>query len=85
MFNKSEIPDRSNGPLLSPIGIVNLSDTHTALSSGSRFVESILTVLATCQRHRQNALVYLTACCRAFFKKALTTCLSPRLYDTVVA
>jgi hypothetical protein len=33
MFNESEIPDRSNGPLLSPIGIVNLSDTRTALSS----------------------------------------------------
>jgi hypothetical protein len=32
MFNESEIPDRSNGPLLSPIGIVNLSDTRTALS-----------------------------------------------------
>ena len=33
MFNESEIPHRSNGPLLSPIDIVNLSDTRTALSS----------------------------------------------------
>ena len=40
----------------------------TASERGSRFVESILTVLATCQQHQQNAFTYLTACCRAFFR-----------------
>ena len=33
-------------------------------------MESLLTVLATCQQHQQNAFTYLTACCRAFFRNA---------------
>ena len=39
----------------------------TQSARGSRFGESILTVLATCQPHQQKALAYLTACCRALF------------------
>jgi transposase len=34
----------------------------TARERGSRFVESILTVLSTCQQHQQYAFTYLTAC-----------------------
>jgi transposase len=45
---------------------------------GSRFVESILTVLATCQQHQQNAFAYLTACCRAYFKTAMPPALIPQ-------
>jgi transposase len=45
---------------------------------GSRFGESILTVLATCQQHQQKALAYLTACCRAFFKNAMPSALIPQ-------
>lgn len=36
----------------------------TRSERGSRFVESLLTVLATCRQHQQNALAYLTACGR---------------------
>ena len=50
----------------------------TASERGSRFVESILTVLATCQQHQQNAFAYLTACCRAFFKNAVPPALIPQ-------
>ena len=49
----------------------------TASERGSRFVESILTVLTTCQQHQQNAFAYLTACCRAFFKNAVPPALLP--------
>ena len=44
----------------------------TASERGSRFVESILTVLATCQACQQNAFAYLTACCRAYFQLPVT-------------
>jgi transposase len=50
----------------------------TQSECGSRFVESILTVLATCQQHQQNAFAYLTACCRAFFKNAVPPPLIPQ-------
>ena len=50
----------------------------TASERGSRFVESILTVLATCQRHQQNAFAYLTACCRAYFQTAVPPALIPQ-------
>lgn len=49
----------------------------TQSECGSRFVESILTVLATCQQHQQNAFTYLTACCRAFFSTAVPPALIP--------
>ncbi len=49
----------------------------TASERGSRFVESILTVLTTCQQHRQNALAYLTACCQAFYAQRPVPSLVP--------
>lgn len=49
----------------------------TASERGSRFVESMLTVLATCQLQQQNAFTYLTACCRAFFRNAVPPALIP--------
>ena len=39
----------------------------TQSERGSRFVASILTVLMSCQQQHRKALVYLTACCRAFY------------------
>jgi transposase len=50
----------------------------TQSERGSRLVESMLTVLATCQQHQQNALAYLTACCRPFFKNAMPPALIPQ-------
>jgi transposase len=50
----------------------------TQSERGSRFVESMLTVLSTCQQHQQNAFAYLTACCRAFFKNAMPPALIPQ-------
>lgn len=50
----------------------------TASEQGSRFVESMLTVLATCQQHQQNTFVYLTACCRTFFSGAAPPALIPQ-------
>lgn len=50
----------------------------TASERGSRFVESILTVLATCQLQQQNAFAYLTLCCRAFFSGAAPPALIPQ-------
>jgi transposase len=50
----------------------------TASERGSRFVESILTVLATCQQQKQNAFAYLTACCQAYFKTAMPPALIPQ-------
>lgn len=49
----------------------------TASERGSRFVESILTVLSTCQQHQQTALAYLTACCRAFLSGTAPPALLP--------
>lgn len=37
----------------------------TASTSGSRFVERMLTVVATCRRHGRNVLDYLTSCFQA--------------------
>ena len=33
--------------------------------AGSRFVGSILTVVATCRQHSRDVLAYLTECCQA--------------------
>jgi transposase len=49
----------------------------TASETGSRFVESLLTVLATCQQHQRNVVTYLTACYRAFFTGAAPPFLIP--------
>jgi transposase len=39
----------------------------TQSERGSRFVASMLTVLMSCQQQHRNALMYLTACCQAFY------------------
>ena len=39
----------------------------TQSERGSRFVASLLTVLMSCQQQKRNVLVYLTACCQAFY------------------
>jgi transposase len=38
----------------------------TASESGSRFVEQILTVVATCRQQQRDVLEFVTACCRAY-------------------
>jgi transposase len=45
--------------------------------TGSRFVENILTVVATCRQQGRNVLEYLTACCRAHVRGDLTPPLLP--------
>ena len=50
----------------------------TASERSSRSVESILTVLATCQQRQQNAFTYLTACWHAFFRNPAPPALIPQ-------
>jgi transposase len=42
------------------------SSHGTASAAGSRFVEQILTVVATCRQQDRHVLDYLTACCQAY-------------------
>lgn len=42
------------------------SSHGTASEAGSRFVEHILTVVATCRQQGRDVLEYLTACCQAY-------------------
>ena len=42
------------------------SSHGTESAAGSRFVEHILTVVATCRQQGRDVLDYLTACCRAY-------------------
>lgn len=42
------------------------SSHGTQSAAGSRFVEQILTVVATCRQQGRDVLDYLTACCRAY-------------------
>jgi transposase len=42
------------------------SSHGTESATGSRFVEHILTVVATCKQQGRGVLAYLTACCRAY-------------------
>ena len=41
------------------------SSGHTDSEAGSRFVERMLSVVATCRQHDRNVLTLLTAGCRA--------------------
>ena len=43
------------------------SSHGTQSHRGSRFVESILTVLTTCQQQGRTVFTYLTACCQASY------------------
>jgi transposase len=50
----------------------------TQSEKGSRFVAHILTVVATCQQQGRNILVYLTACCQAFYTRGTVPSLLPQ-------
>jgi transposase len=49
----------------------------TASESGSRFVERMLTVVATCRQQGRNVLEYLTACLEADRRGQLIPSLLP--------
>lgn len=51
----------------------------TASASGSRFVESILTVVESCRQQGRNVLDFLTACCEAARKQLAPPSLVPQL------
>ena len=74
-----DIPETNNGAERALRHPVQWRKTSygTASERGSRFVGSMLTVLATCQQHQQKALAYLTACCRAFSRNAVPPALIP--------
>ena len=50
----------------------------TQSEKGSRFVAHILTVVATCQQQGRNVLVYLNACCQAFYTRGTVPSLLPQ-------
>jgi transposase len=49
----------------------------TQSERGSRFVASMLTVRMSCQQQHRNALMYLTACCQAFYAQQPVPSLLP--------
>jgi transposase len=54
------------------------SSYGTQSQRGSRFVETILTVVSSCQQQGRNVLSYLTACCRAVSTKGRVPSLIPQ-------
>ena len=50
----------------------------TQSEQGSRFVAHILTVVASGQQQGRNILVYLTACCQAFYTRGTVPSLLPQ-------
>jgi transposase len=53
------------------------SSQGTESAAGSRFVEQILTVVATCRQQGRDVLEYLTDCCRAYRHGELPPSLLP--------
>ena len=51
----------------------------TQSEHGSRFVESILTVLATCQQHQQNAFAYLYRVLSGLFQERASPAVDPSI------
>ena len=49
----------------------------TESEAGSRFVENILSVVATCRQQGRNVLEFLTDCCRASLEGVAPPCLLP--------
>src|SRR5262245_7435350 len=49
----------------------------TDSAGGSRFVERVLTVVATCRQQGRSVLAFLTACCRASVQGGATPTLVP--------
>lgn len=54
------------------------SSYGTQRHQGSRFVEAILTVVTSCQQQERDLLGYLTACCRAFYRRRVVPSLVPK-------
>jgi transposase len=54
------------------------SSYGTDSAGGSRFVESILTVVTTCRQQKRNVLAYLTACCQARYAGTAPPSLLPQ-------
>jgi len=54
------------------------SSYGTQSQRGSRFVETILTVVSSCQQQGRNVLAYLTACCHAVSIKGRVPSLLPQ-------
>jgi transposase len=50
----------------------------TDSAAGSRFVERVLTVVATCRQQKRDVLEYLTECCRAALLGTVPPALLPR-------
>jgi hypothetical protein len=50
----------------------------TDSAGGSRFVETMLTVVTTCRQQKRNVLVYLTACCQAWYADTAPPSLLPQ-------
>jgi transposase len=53
--------------------------------AGSKYVERILTVVASCRLQGRNVLEYLTAACHAALKHGTVPSLLPENLDTVSA
>jgi transposase len=51
----------------------------TASAAGSRFVESILTVVESCRQQGRNVLAFLTSCCEAWRNQTAAPSLVPEL------
>jgi transposase len=54
------------------------SSSGTASAKGSRYVASILTVVATCRQQGRNVLEFVTSCCQARLQGRTTPSLLPR-------
>jgi transposase len=54
------------------------SSYGTDSAGGSRFVESILTVVTSCRQQKRNVLAYLTVCCHARYAGTAPPSLLPQ-------
>jgi hypothetical protein len=61
------------------------SSGGTDSGAGSRFVERMLSVVATCRQRNRNVLELLTACCRARLDGSAAPSLLPAEADLAVA
>jgi transposase len=50
----------------------------TDSAAGSRFVEALLTVVATCRQQQRDVLTYITSCCEAWRHNTPTPSLLPQ-------
>jgi transposase len=66
-------------------GLWRKSSGGTDSEAGSRFVEQMLSVVATCRQQNRNVLELLTACCTARFDGSAAPSLLPAAADLVAA